>query len=206
MAFDLNKAFVDPDFDRSEMRVYISHPKMPGAGVTAYYIGNGIETMEYAIATESTEKATIAQRLPTITNKDGGLTIPAAFELTKNQPAYDAIVAAGLLGKVNEEFVLLAVYGNIGVKQAGALVDDAPFAQKAKAKVAVSAIGGAGTEKISVTSEIKTSGDIDRGYIKLEDGGTVNYDPDDETWLLGAFVAVPTLDIGDLVLGAAAAD
>ena len=206
MTFDLQKAFTDPDFDRSEMRLYLAHPKMPGAGVTAYFVGNGIETMEYAIATESTEKATIAQRLPTITNKDGGITFPAAFELTKNQPAYDAIVSAGLLGKVNEEFVLLAVYGNIGVRQTGTLVADAPFAQKAKAKITTSAIGGAGTEKITVTSEIKTSGDIERGYIKLEDGGEVNYDPEAETWKLAGFVPVSTLDIGDLVIGAAAAD
>ena len=206
MTYDLQKAFINPDFDRSELRLYIAHPKMPGAGATAHYIGVGIETMEYAIATESTEKATIAQRLPTITNKDGGITFPAAFELTKGQAAYDAIVAAGLLGKVNEEFTVLAVYGNIGVKEGSTLVDDAPFAQKAKAKIAMSAIGGAGTEKTTVTAEIKTSGDIERGYIKLEDGGDVNYDPDTETWKLAGFVPVTTLDIGDLVIGAAAAD
>jgi len=205
MTFDLNRAFADPDFDRSEMRLYIAHPKMPGAGATAYYIGVGVESMEHTIATETTEKPTIAQRLPTITNKDGGITFPTTFEMTKGNPAYDAIVAAGLLGKVNEEFVALAVYGNIGVKQSGTLVADAPFAQKAKAKIAMSSIGGAGTEKISVTAEVKTSGDIDRGYIKLEDGGDVSYDPDEETWVLDAFTAVPTLDIGDLVIGAASA-
>ena len=187
------------------MRLYISHPKMPGAGATAYYIGVGVESMEHTIATETTKKPTIAQRLPTITNKDGGITFPTTFEMTKGNPAYDAIVAAGLLGKVNEEFTALAVYGNIGVKQSGTLVADAPFAQKAKAKSSMSGIGGAGTEKISVTAEVKTSGDIDRGYIKIEDGSDVNYDPDEETWVLDAFTAVPTLDIGDLVIGAASA-
>lgn len=206
MAYDPTQAFTNPSFDRSEMELFLFHPKMSTSSDTAYYVGDEIETMEYAIAVESEEKATIAQKLPTITNKDGGITAPIAFTLLKGNPAYDAILSAGLLGKVNEEFDAYMLYGNIGVRQSGTLVADAPFAQKAKAKVTMSAIGGAGTEKISVTAELKTTGDIARGYMNLI-GSTndPNYDPDNRTWKTSAFVEVPGLDIGDLVIGGGAA-
>lgn len=206
MAYDPTQAFTNPTFDRSEMELFLFHPKMSASSDTAYYVGDEIETMEYAIAVESEEKATIAQKLPTVTNKDGGMTAPIAYTLMKGNPAYDAIIAAGLLGKVNEEFEAYMLYGNIGVKQSGTLVTDAPFAQKAKAKITVSAIGGAGTEKISVTAELKTTGDIARGYMNLVSSTSdPNYDPDNRTWKTSAFVAVPGLDIGDLVIGGGAA-
>ena len=84
------------------------------------------------------------------------------------------------------------------------MVPDAPFAQKAKVKLTVTSLGGAGTEKITVTSEGRTSGDIERGYMKLEDSGTPNYDPDNHTWKGGAFVRKSDLKVGDLVIGGAA--
>lgn len=204
MAYEPKNVFNNPDFDRSEWEVFIAHPDMPGNGATFHYIGEEIETMEYTVNTESNERSTIASRLPRVTNKDGGITFPAAFQLTKGQPAYDAILSAGLLGLVNEEFDCIFLYGNIGVKEGGSLIPDAPFAQKARIKLTVTSLGGAGAGKITVTSEGRTSGDIERGYMKLEADGTPNYDPDARTWNASAFVKKSGFKVGDLVIGGAA--
>ena len=205
MAYDPTVAVTNPTHDRSEMEVFIAHPNMVGAGAILHYIGVGIETMDNTFAVESTEKATIAERLPTVTNKPGGITFTPTFELTPGQPAYDAILSAGLLELVNEQFDVLFLYGSIRVKDGGTVVQDGMFAQKGKAKFTISTMGGAGTEKITVTSEGKTTGDIDKGYVTLTDGGSVlNYDADDRTWKASAFTKKTDWKIGDLVVGEAA--
>lgn len=182
MAFDFTKAFTSPDGNRAEWRGYLN---LIGKA-EVYYVGNSIETMSYSRSVESEEKKTIAQYQPTVSNKDGGLTIPVAFKLTPGDPAYDMIVQAGLTGAVNQEFELLLVYGNMRIVKEGAVVPDACFAHRANAKLTVSEMGGEGTEIISITGEIKSDGTIDNGYVTLDQAGE-NYDPDKETWKLAAF-------------------
>lgn len=197
-ATNLITAHSAPEFDRSEWQLFINHPKVGTAG-TAYFLGSGVEAMDYNIAVESTEKKTIAQSKPAVTNKDGGITLPAEYELSAGNPLYDALLSVGLLGKVDEEFNGLFVYGNIDVKESGTVVTDAFFAQSAAMKFTVSKIGGAGTEKIKITTEGKTTGNIRRGVVELGPSGD-NYDADEATWKMAAFREIPTLDIGDLVV------
>lgn len=197
-ATNLVTAHSNPEMDRSEWQLFIDHPKVGTSG-TAYFLGSGIETMDYTIAVESTEKKTIAQSKPAVTNKDGGITLPAEFELSAGNPLYDALLSVGLLGKVNEEFNGLFVYGNIDVKENSSVVADAFFAQAAAMKFTVSKIGGAGTEKIKITTEGKTTGNIRRGVVELGTDGA-NYDAEEATWKMTAFREIPTLDIGDLVV------
>ena len=198
MSHDLTKAFKNPDGNRAEWRMYISH-KAFSDPEKCYYVGDGVESMEYANSVESEEKKTIAQRQPTVTNKDGGLTVPVAFSLTKGSVAYDAILHIGLMGAVNESFDALLVYGNLRVKEDGTLIPDACFAHKAKMEFTVSSFGGAGGETIMVTSEGKTDGDISRGYVSLGTGGE-NYDMENETWNMAAFTA-KDFTIGEITFG-----
>lgn len=197
MSFQFNEAMTNPTLDRSEWRLYLLHPAI-GDGTKYHYIGDNIETMSYAVNVETTEKATIAQKLPIISNSDGGITFPAEFQLVKGNAAYDAIMASGLLGKVNEEFGGLMVYGNLEVLEGGTPIPDAAFAQQATLKFTISGLGGAGTELITITTEGRTSGDIKRGYVTLETGGVLNYDPDEETWVKNSFTEVVTFGIGDI--------
>lgn len=206
MAYEPDNVFTNPNHDRVEMELFIAHKDMQGNGETLYYIGESIESLDLTFAVESVEKKTIAQRLPKVTYKEGGITFPVAFELMNGEPAYDALVSAGLYGLVDEEFDAIFLFGGIGVKESGVLVEEAPFAIKAKVKLALNTIGGAGGEKIKVTSEGKTTGDIQRGYMKLTgEGDTLNYDPDKRTWKMAAFNRVTKGNIGGLVIGGAAA-
>lgn len=197
MSFSFDKALQNPDYNRAEWRAYLGGDKI-GDGTKYYFIGYDVETAAYTINVESEERATIAQYLPEVTNTAGGITFPHEFRLGAGHVAQDAILAAALLGKVNTEFDLLLVYGNIEVLQGGSPVADAFFAQRAKAKASISSMGGAGAETIVITPEIATSGDIDVGYVELGPAASPNYDEADETWLMTAFTKLVTLDIPDV--------
>lgn len=194
MPFDLSKAFNNPDYNRAEWRIYMAHSQM-GGGAKAYFLSNDVETSAYTVNAESTERATIAEYLPTVTNTDGGITFPHEWRLNPDQMAQDAVLAMGLLGDVNLEVDLLFVYGNIQVLEGGTPIADACFAQKSKGKFTISSMGGAGGEQTVITTEGKTSGTIDRGYVTLD---ASNYDPDEQTWLLSAFTKKDDLSIADL--------
>ena len=196
MAFDFKKALTAPDGNRAEWRAYICRKGEDAA----YYVGNSIESMNYSRSVESEEKKTIAQYQPTVSNKDGGLTIPVSFKLTPGDKAYDMIVQSGLTGSVNDEFVALLVYGNMRVVQEGAVVPDACFAHRSAAKLTVSEMGGEGTEVVTITGEIKSDGTIDNGYVTLDEEGT-NYDPEKETWKLAAFTSVASFAPGEVFYG-----
>lgn len=193
--FNFEKAFTNPDYNRAEWRAYIGGP-MLGDGAKFYFMSYNVETAAYAINSESTEAATIAQYLPVVSNTDGGITFPHEWKLSAGSLAQQAILAAGLLGKVDQEFDLLLVYGNIEVLEGGTEIADAAFAQRGKVKFTISSIGGAGAEKSVVTVEGKTSGDIQRGIVDY--GTASNYDPDEETWLMAAFTEKVNLGIADL--------
>ena len=203
MTFPYDKAFTNPDYNRAEWRAFLGGAKI-GDGTKVYFLGDDVETSAYTVNVESTDRATIAQYLPVVTNTDGGITFPNEFRLNKGRIAQEAILAAALLGKVDMEFDLLLVYGNLEVLENGTAIPDACFAQKAKAKATISSMGGAGAETIVITPEIRTSGDIYRGYVTLGTSEAPNYDPDEETWLLSAFTSVPTLDIPDIKVRAGA--
>lgn len=202
MVYDPRNTFKNPTHDRTEMEIFIAHKDMPGNGDTLYYIGETIEALDLAFAVEAVEKKTIAQRLPVVTYKEGGITFPAAFELETGHPAYDAIVSAGLCGLVNADFDAIFLFGSIGIKESTLVVADAPFAIKAKIKLALSSIGGAGAETIKVTTEGKSTGDVQRGYMKLVgEAEELNFDPEKRTWKMSAFNRVANPGIGSLVIG-----
>lgn len=193
MSYDLAKAISNPTYKRDEWRLFINHPKL-GDGTKFHYLGNGVESMSYAIDTESTEKNTIAQSKPIVTNVAKGLTFPAEFEITERDLVYESLLNMALLDKVNEEFDVIFVYGNVLPKVNGSIVPNAVFAKKATAKFTVSAMGGDGVAQIKITSEGKTTGDVLNGYASL-----TGYSSADETLPTTAFTEV-AFDMGDLVI------
>ena len=191
MAFNPEKAMTAPRYGREENRLYIKHPKI-GDGQKYYYIGSGVESMDYNISVDTEERNTIAQAKPIIINKAGGMTFPLEFEIRNDSAAYDGLYSMAQLHKVNEEFDIIAVYWGSGVKEDGEIVEGAAFAQSSKAKFTASAIGGAGTEYISITSEGRTDGDILFGKVL-----PASFTAEPETLAATAFTEIIGMEIGD---------
>ena len=184
MAFNLEKAMTAPKYGREENRLYVKHPKI-GDGQKYYYLGVGIESLAYNIEIETEERQTIAEEKAIVTNKAGGITFPAEFRLKDKSPVYDGLYSLALMDKINEEFELLFVFANMGIKDGGTLVPDAVFAKSSKGKFTISSIGNDGTQPIVITSEGKTSGNILNGYVEVS-----GYAEEPETWAGDAFTEV----------------
>lgn len=197
MAYDISAAIADPQHTRDEWRLYIKHA---ATGDTLYhYLGNGIESLSYAINTENTEKNTIAQPQAIQTNRFLSMSFPAEFEINNTDKAYDVLTKMALLDSVNEEFEVLFVFGDYAVKSGESEITGSIFAKYSKAKFTISAMGGDGVQPIKITSEGKTSGEIQYGYVKLADGSAELYDDENETFVATSFTQVVGMAMTDLV-------